>query len=78
MGLYSKESETDIFYKISNLDITVFMGYDNPRILISMAGHKGPKAAQRCISEGQMNTNALCLSVYFKVDKGPTRNGQRA
>ena len=30
------------------------------------------------MSEGQMNTIALRVSVYFKDDKGPTKNGQRA
>ena len=46
--------------------------------LISVAGHKGPKLVQRYMSEGQMNIIALCVSVYFKVDKDLTKNGMRA
>ena len=46
--------------------------------LISMVGHKEPKPVQRYMSKGQMNTIALCVSAYFKADKGPTKNGQRA
>ena len=42
--------------------------------LISMAGHQGLKAAQRYMSEGRMNTIVLCVSMYFKVDKGSTKN----
>ena len=43
-----------------------------------MAGHKGPKPVKRYKSEGKMNSTALYVSVYFKVDKGPTKNGLRA
>ena len=44
--------------------------------LISLAGHTGPKTAQRYMSEGHINTIAICVSMYFKDDKGPTKNGR--
>ena len=40
-----------------------------------MVGHKGPEPVQKYMSEGQMNTIALCVSMYFKVGKVPTKNG---
>ena len=43
--------------------------------LFSLAGHKGPKAVRRYMSEGQMNTTALCLSMFVEVNKGPNKNG---
>ena len=45
--------------------------------LFSTASHKGSKPVQRYMSEVQI-TIALSVSVYFKADKGPTNNGQRA
>ena len=46
--------------------------------LISMVDHKGPKSVQRYMSEGQMNIISLCVSMYFKVDKEPTKKGRLA
>ena len=46
--------------------------------LISMAGHEEPKPVQRYMSEGQLNTIALCVSMHFKVDKWLTKNGHQA
>ena len=44
-------------------------------LLFSLAGHKGPKAVRRYMFEGQMNTIALCLSMFVEVNKGPNKNG---
>ena len=56
------------------LSLSVFI-YDRGSQLISMGGHRGPKTAQIYMSEGQMNTIiALCVSFYFKNDKGLTKN----
>ena len=46
--------------------------------LFFLAGHKGSKPVQRLMSEGQMTTIVLCISMYIGVDKGPNRYGLRA
>ena len=41
--------------------------------LTPKVGHREPNTAQIYMSEGQINPIALYVSMYFKVDKGPTK-----
>ena len=52
------------------LEGSIWKVYTRGSQLISMAGHEGPKIVQRHMSDSQMNTIALCVSMYLKVDKG--------
>ena len=40
-----------------------------------LAGQEGLKTIQRLMSEGQMITIALCISMYLGADKGPNKYG---